>query len=79
MNHNVIIINTNLKTNFPQVLDRGGPGADAADLLGPDGHQPALLTLEMPARDIEDGGAHPGLAHGAHARAPTVGVLVVTL
>ena len=65
--------------NFPQVLDWGGLSADGADLLGPDGHQPALLALEMPAAHIEHRGHHPGLACWAHARSPAVRVLVVTL
>ena len=79
MNHNMIHYSYTLETNFPQLLDRGRPGADAADLLGPDGLEPALLALEVPAGDIQHRGHHPPLAHRAHARPPAVVVLVVTL
>ena len=51
--------------NSSEVFDRGGAAASGATFLCSDRLQPAALALEVPARDVEDRGAHLGGARGA--------------
>ena len=51
--------------NPSEVFDRGRAAASCATFLGSNRLQPAALALEMPARDVEDRGAHLGGAGGA--------------
>ena len=51
--------------NPSEIFDVGGTAASGATLLCSHCLQPAPLTLEVPARDVQHRGAHLGRARGA--------------